>query len=175
MEDNLSSDYSSKTSLYSTEKPKKSENNMEEKKLVSISNIIPELLKDICEEGKTNNESLLIKSFISKKIPAISIKDYIDRLLKYSKVCNEILIVILIYFDKICTKHKIHLNYYNIHKFILAAFIAAIKFFEDEYYSMEFYAKLGGITKKEVIILEYEFLSLIDFQLYINQDLYVKY
>ena len=170
MEDNLSSDYSSKISI-------KAKNISEDNKLLSISNIIAELLKDICESGKINSDSnvLLIKPFISKKIPGITIKDYMNRLLKYSKAFNGIFIIILIYLDTICTKHTINLNYNNIHKFILAAFIAAIKFHEDEYYSISYYAKLGGITQKELINLEYEFLSLIDFKLYINQELYDKY
>ena len=170
MEENLSSDYSSKISI-------KTKNISEDQKLLSISNIIAELLKDICESGKSNSDSnvLLIKPFISKKIPGITIKDYMDRLLKYSKAFNGIFIIILIYLDTICTKHTINLNYNNIHKFILAAFIAAIKFHEDEYYSISYYAKLGGITQKEAINLEYEFLSLIDFKLFINQELYEKY
>ena len=170
MEDNLSSDYSSKISI-------KAKNISEDNKLLSISNIIAELLKDICESGKINSDSnvLLIKPFISKKIPGITIKDYMNRLLKYSKAFNGFFIIILIYLDTICTKHTINLNYNNIHKFILAAFIAAIKFHEDEYYSISYYAKLGGITQKELINLEYEFLSLIDFKLYINQELYDKY
>ena len=170
MEENLSSDYYSKLSI-------KTKNISEDQKLLSISNIIAELLKEICESGKSNSDSnvLLIKPFISKKIPGITIKDYMDRLLKYSKAFNGIFIIILIYLDTICTKHTINLNYNNIHKFILAAFIAAIKFHEDEYYSISYYAKLGGITQKEAINLEYEFLSLIDFKLFINQELYDKY
>ena len=51
----------------------------------------------------------------------------------------------------------------------------AIKFHEDEYYSMNYYSKLGGISKKEAINLEYEFMNLIDFKLFVNQQLYDKY
>ena len=40
---------------------------------------------------------------------------------------------------------------------------------------MNYYAKLGGVSKKEIINLEYEFLNLIDFKLYIDQTLYDKY
>jgi hypothetical protein len=177
MEESRSSDYSSKNSMCSREysgilKPK---NGQENDKLFPISKIFSEILTDICEQGKPNIESKQLKPFISKKIPTISIKDYIDRLLKYSKTFKEIVIIILIYIDTICAKHKINLNYYNIHKFILAAFIVAIKFYEDEYYSISYYAKLGGISKKEAINLEYEFMSLMDFKLFVNQKLYDKY
>lgn len=178
MEDYLSSDYSSKNSIFSREKSLVMKPRKEPIiKLYSISKMISEILMDLCEEGKSNMESKkqLVKSFISKKIPTISIKDYIDRLLKYSKTSDEIVIIILIYLDTVCAKHEIHLNYFNIHKFIFAAFIVAIKFYEDEYYSIQYYAKLGGISKKEAISLEYEFMSLMDFKLFIKQDLYIKY
>ena len=179
MEDNSNSEHSTKNSIYYAENVifLKSDYEKKEKKSFLITKIISELLTDICGQNKTNNGTnlLLLKPFISKKIPSISIKDYIERLLKYSKTFNEIVIIVMIYLDTICAKHKLNLNYYNIHKFIFASFIVAIKFYEDDYYSINFYAKLGGIPKKEAISLEYEFLSLIDFKLFVKQELYDKY
>ena len=179
MEDSLSSENKSKNSTYS----RKNSGNIEQKneaaneKSFLISKIISEIFIVKCEEGKSNMESEknLLNSFISRKIPKISIKDFIDRLLKYSKTFHEIAVIIFIYIDKICNKLKINLNYYNIHKLIFAAFIVAIKFHEDENYSMSYYAKLGGITNKEAIKLEYEFISLIDFKLFVEQKVYDKY
>lgn len=179
MEENLSSDYSSRNSIYSTENTQylKTSNDSICEKSVSFTKIISEILTDICEENKSNlnTKVLLLKPFVSKKIPPISIKDYIERLLKYSKTFNEIIIIVLIYLDNICAKHKLNLNYYNIHKFIFAAFTSAIKFYEDDYYSINYYSKLGGIPKKEATKLEYEFMNLIDFKLFVNQKLYEKY
>jgi hypothetical protein len=179
MEESLSSENESKNSTYS----RKNSGNIEQKneaaneKSFLISKIISEIFIVKCEEGKSNMESKtnLLNSFISRKIPKISIKDFIDRLLKYSKTFHEIAVIIFIYIDKICNKHKINLNYYNIHKLIFAAFIVAIKFHEDENYSMSYYAKLGGISTKEAIKLEYEFISLIDFKLFVEQKVYDKY
>ena len=179
MEDSVFSENESKNSTYS----RKNSGNIEQKneaaneKSFLISKIISEIFIVKCEEGKSNMESEtnLLNSFISRKIPKISIKDFIDRLLKYSKTFHEIAVIIFIYIDKICNKHKINLNYYNIHKLILAAFIVAIKFHEDENYSMSYYAKLGGISTKEAIKLEYEFISLIDFKLFVEQKVYDKY
>ena len=179
MEDSVFSENESKNSTYS----RKNSGNIEQKneaaneKSFLISKIISEIFIVKCEEGKSNMESEknLLNSFISRKIPKISIKDFIDRLLKYSKTFHEIAVIIFIYIDKICNKHKINLNYYNIHKLIFAAFIVAIKFHEDENYSMSYYAKLGGISTKEAIKLEYEFTSLIDFKLFVEQKEYDKY
>ena len=139
--------------------------------------IISELLIDICEQGKNNKDDklLFIKPFISKKIPSTSIFDYIERLSKYSKISEEILILVLINIDRICRKHRINLNYYIIHKLILASFISTIKLYEDHYYSITYYAKIGGVSKKEIIKLEYEFLNLIDFKLFVQSELFDKY
>ena len=160
-----------KTDIFLKEKIESSEQSFE------MSIIVSALLTDICEEGKHNIESkiVLIKPFISRKIPTISIKDFIDRLLKYSKAFKEIIIIILIYLDNICAKNKINLNYYNIHKLIFGSFISAVKFYEDHLYSMKYYAKLGGISLKEALVLENEFMRLIDFKLFVNQKVYDKY
>ena len=139
--------------------------------------IIADLLTDICEESTTNKDTngQIIKPFISKKIPNVSIQNYLDRLAKYSKIENNTLLLILIYIDRICEINKIRLNYFIIHKMILAGMLVAIKYNEDDYFSNSFYAKVGGVSKSEIDVLEYEFLVLIDFNLYVSDDLFLKY
>ena len=53
--------------------------------------------------------------------------------------------------------------------------IIAIKYNEDNYYSSEIYSKLGGISIKELNYLEFNFLILIKFSLFIEDDLFSKY
>ena len=139
--------------------------------------IISDLLTDICEENKKNYEqrSSLAKIFYSKSIPNISIEDYLSRLQKYSKINDSTIILILIYIDRICNKNQVNLSYYNIHKLLLASFVIAIKYNEDDNYSSKFYASLGGVSKEKMHLLEYEFLDLIDFDLFVDIDLFNKY
>ena len=136
-----------------------------------------DLLTDICEESSkdkdTNNK--LIKPFISKKIPSISIEKYLGRLISHTKMEISTLILILIYIDKICKNNKFRLNYFNIHKLIVTSMLVSIKYNEDDYFSNSFYAKVGGVSITELNHLEYEFLSLIDFELYVDEDLFSKY
>ena len=136
-----------------------------------------DLLTDICEESSkdkdTNNK--LIKPFLSKKIPSISIEKYLVRLVSHSKMEISTLILILIYIDKICKNNKFRLNYFNIHKLIVTSMLVSIKYNEDDYFSNSFYAKVGGVSITELNHLEYEFLSLIDFELYVDEDLFSKY
>ena len=116
-----------------------------------------------------------MKIFMTKKRPNISIYDFLKRLYKYSNVSEEILILVLIYIDRLSHNRKISLNYLIIYKLILASFITSIKFISDEYYSLGFYAKLGGVSQKEMEALEYQFITLLDFKLYVEEKLYVKY
>ncbi len=53
--------------------------------------------------------------------------------------------------------------------------IIAIKYNEDNFYSSEIYAKLGGVTLKELNYLEFQFLILIKFSLFVDKDLFDKY
>ena len=149
-----------------------------EVKKSDVLHTVSQLLTDICEESPQeidHNTLRIIKPFISKKIPQISIEDFMKRLLKYSKMESSTLILILIYIDRVCFFGKFQLNYYNIHKLILASMVVSIKYNEDDYFSNKFYAKVGGVTKEELDKLEYEFLSLIDFSLFVDEDLFSRY
>ena len=179
MIENENTENSSLSSFYSTDKKNKIvyKKIVEEKSSTGLLKVISEVLTDICEQSKIKNDEnlFLIKSFITKKRPNISIYEFLTRLYKYSKVSENILILVLIYIDRLCRNRKICLNYFNIHKLILASFVTAIKFISDEYYSLEFYAKLGGISQKEIVILEYELIVLLDFKLFVDKNLFDKY
>lgn len=153
-------------------------NIMSEKNEIMIIQKISDLLTDLCDENTKdfkNEKNPNIKPFLSRFIPTISIKDYLWRLYKYSKISSSTIIIILIYIDRLCNIYKFKLSYFNIHKLILASMIIAIKYNEDEYYSIKFYAKAGGVTKAEMNSLEYNFLSLIKFKLFVSKELFNKY
>ena len=149
----------------------------EELMIISTIELISDLLVKICEENKIKkcNKNYLLKSFTCKNIPSISIKDYFLRLSKHAKVNESTIILILIYIDRICNMNHFILTYYNIHKLILAAFILAIKYNEENYYSMIYYSKIGWVSVTELNILEYEYLILIRYKLFVQQKLFDKY
>jgi len=51
----------------------------------------------------------------------------------------------------------------------------AIKFNEDDYYSNEFYSKVGGITNQELNYLESEAYKLMDYSLWVDLVFYENY
>ena len=149
----------------------------EEEMIASTIELISGLLVKICEENKIKkcNKNFLLKSFTCENIPSISIKDYFLRLSKHAKVNESTIILILIYIDRICNMNHFILTYYNIHKLILAAFVLAIKYNEDNYYSMVYYSKIGGVPVAELNKLEFEYLILIGFRLFVHTQLFEKY
>ena len=144
----------------------------------TIINIISNLLNKICEQSPKKlkeNENEITKPFLSKTIPSISIKNFFERICNLTKIENSTLILILIYIDRICNINKFTLTYRNIYKIILSSMVVAIKYNEDNFYSSEIYAKIGGLSIKELNYLEFHFLVLIKFSLYVEKDLYDKY
>ena len=127
--------------------------------------IISDLLNNICEENKDKTENIdkNIKPFMTTNIPSMPIKDYLIRLCQFTKINESTIILILIYIDRICNFNKFTLTYRNIYKLLLSSMVVAIKYNEDNFYSSEIYAKIGGLSLKELNYLEFHFLVLIKF------------
>lgn len=142
-----------------------------------IISVMSEILSYICEEGKSNIDyhNPLYKFFFFKEVPPYSIKEYLERLVKHTKVNESTIIMILIYIDRLCGMKNINLNYNIIHKLILASFVCAIKYNEDLDNLIGFYAKLGGVSKTEMNHLVYIFLRLLDHNLFVDSELFEKY
>ena len=95
--------------------------------------------------------------------------------MKYSKPEPSTIIIALIYIDKICENSNVQLTMENIHRLILTCVVVSIKYNEDDYYSNEYYAKVGGITLKELNQLEHNMLELLNFDVFVDDDVYESY
>ena len=63
----------------------------------------------------------------------------------------------------------------NIHRLFFTCILVAIKFLEDKYFTNNFYSKICGVNIKILNKMEYEFVSGINFDLYIDRDFYYMY
>ena len=151
-----------------------------------VADILEEIVKDneknnenesVATKSEINdiNESAIISVFSSNKTPQISIKKYLTRIMKYSKPETSTVIICLIYIDKICENSSLQLSIYNIHRIILSCMILALKYNEDDYYSNKYYAKVGGISLKELNELEYNIMVLLQFNFFVDDITYEKY
>ena len=113
--------------------------------------------------------------FCNSKIPSISIFDYLVRIEKYAKLESSSLVLALIFIDRVCDKNDFELNIFNIHKLLFTSIIVAMKYNEDRIYDMKCYSKIGGISIKTLTKLEYTFLDLIDYDLFVGKEEYKNY
>lgn len=56
--------------------------------------------------------------FYAKKIPSISLTSYLERILKYTKMEDSTLIMVLCYIDKISRNRLFFLTSHNIHRLV---------------------------------------------------------
>ena len=143
---------------------------------ISLLKEIADTLSSIISESKKLKNSIDTNSpFNHKYVPKISLFDYLFRIQKYTGIENSTLIIALIYIDRICKKKQITLTKYNINRLLFTSIIISIKYNEDIIYNNLFYSKIGGISTDELIKLESVFLKIINFELFVQDDLYQKY
>lgn len=61
------------------------------------------------------------------------------------------------------------------HRIILSALVVSIKNIEDDYYDNVFYSEIGGMSVSELNSIEFEFLILLDFYLFVKEKELLKY
>ena len=113
--------------------------------------------------------------FSANFIPNISIEDYLVRIQTYSKIEKSTLIICLIYIDRFCNKAKVTLTYYNIHRILFSAILISIKYNEDSFYDNKYYSQIAGVNLKELKNMEYNFIKMLNCELYVSRELYDKY
>ena len=145
----------------------------------TISQILEEIIQESESQDIPSDQPQEIKECINKftikKVPSITINKYLRRIVKYANPEQSTLIMVLIYIDKICDNSNVQLTANNIHRLILASIVLSIKNNEDDYYSNEYYAKVGGISLDELNSLEYAMIILLDFNVYIDEEIYYNY
>lgn len=149
-------------------------NKTEEDKSTNLETYISCILSEI----SGNNENVSFNPddpYSTEKPSKVKLSYYFERIKKYTKIENSTLIIILIYVDRMCTLSGIILNPHNIHRIILGCLLIAIKYNEDVYYTNMHYANVGGISLEELNCLEYYTIQLLNFDLYISDEIYQKY
>ena len=146
---------------------------IEDNNIYKLANSINLVLTELIEINKKKNNFNSNDIFDSKLIPNISILDYINRIIDYSKIEENTLIAGLIYIDKIAKVIKI--TNFNIHKILFSCILIAIKNFEDEIYSNNYFAQIGGINNEELLKLELNISTLLDFQFFISEKTFEQF
>ena len=109
--------------------------------------------------------------FSANLIPNISIEDYLLRIQTYSNIEESTFIISLIFIDKLCHTANVTLTHYNIHRILFTSVLISIKYNEDSFFDNKYYSEIAGVKIKELKLLEYTFISMVDFNLYVGDEI----
>ena len=114
--------------------------------------------------------------FHSKNIPGISIQKYLERFAAYSRCSVETFFLALIYLDRYFEKIPEQcLVARNVHKLFFISLVIAAKFNDDLKLGNKDFARIGGVDKCDLCLLEIAFLRSIVFHTNVSSPEYISY
>lgn len=147
-----------------------------EERGVSIVPVLSCVLNQLCLRNDQHPDHKSISKFHALRPPAITIKDYLNRIAKYASCSGECFVLALVYIDRIIQSNpSFVVNSLNIHRLLITSVMLAAKFFDDQYFNNAYYAKVGGVPCNEINSLEVEFLFMTNFSLFVGTDTYRQY
>ncbi|KAG5250598.1 cyclin-U3 [Salix suchowensis] len=131
------------------------------------------LLSSLLERTVQKNEILMEKTeikdavtiFHGLKPPPVSIRQYVDRIFKYSACSPSCFVVAHVYVDRFLQQTDIHLTSLNVHRLLITSVMIAAKFVDDSRRSKHRRIEQVGM----------KFLFGIDFRLQVNVNTFGKY
>lgn len=139
------------------------------------------LIASVLERSIQKNEELLntarkdvITIFHGSRSPTLSIKQYIERIFKYSGCSSSCLVVAYMYIDKFLQLTDGHLTSLNAHRLLITSIMVAAKFLDDECYDNAYYARIGGVSTGEMNRMEMRFLFNLDFRLQVTAEAFMN-
>jgi hypothetical protein len=115
--------------------------------------------------------------FFSLQRPAVDMRYYVARLVRYMRVSKSVFVVALIYLDRIHAADEIlALTDFNVHRLITTAVSVACKFLEDEVHRNSTICRIGGVPSvAEMNMLESQFLRRIKWDCSVSIQSYDLY
>ena len=100
----------------------------------------------------------------SKLIPALSLEKYLIRIIKYTEVENNTLIVAYLYIIKLIKKENFILSINNIYRLLLGSVVLDKKVLEDLKYNNSYYCEIGGISLQEFNKIEFSLFVRLNYE-----------
>ncbi|CRG90438.1 hypothetical protein PISL3812_07482 [Talaromyces islandicus] len=112
---------------------------------------------------------VLAKRFYSKKAPPITLEQYLQRLHKYCPMSTAVYLAASIYITRMVDiERTLVVTPRNVHRLVLAGLRVAMKALEDLSYPHSRFARVGGVTERELTRLEITFCFLTNFGLRVD-------
>lgn len=168
---------SSNITIYGTPSQKgknEKSNKFQELELIkSISCLIEGIIQRNITKKKFPKKSIF---FIEEEdIPNISIYTFIFYIYSYLNLELSTIILTIITINRFLEQTKDQLSKNNFYKLFISSCLLNSKQNEDYFLDYELYAKAGKIDKNELIFLENEFFKMIDYKLFVKDEVYRRY
>lgn len=135
--------------------------------------LIPDIIKSKSKSSLCSNCSTE-KSDSQEDLYFDDLEYFIQKWTKYFDFNANMIILSIIHLDKFLEKKFIltRKNYLNV---VYICMMTTHKLYDDNTYNNKDYAKILGALEEEVFNMEMEFLTKIDFNLFINENEFEKY
>lgn len=150
---------------------------------VQVNPRVLSLLSSFLERSIQKNELLIetrqikdvITIFHGLRAPTLGIRQYIDRVFKYSCCSPSCFVIAHIYLERFLRRMDVQITSLNVHRLLITGVMVAAKFIDDAFYNNAFYAKVGGVSTVELNRLEMKFLFGLDFRLQVTVETFERY
>ncbi|CAM0903530.1 unnamed protein product [Alopecurus aequalis] len=108
--------------------------------------------------------------------PDISVRAYLARIARFAGCSPACFVAAYIYLDRLLRRHRaLTMDSYSVHRLLITAVLAAVKFMDDKCYNNAYFAKVGGISLPEMNYLEVDFLFGVGFDLKVSPETFGHY
>ena len=108
--------------------------------------------------------------------PGISVRDYLSRLIVHATLSPPILLSMVFYVDKLCAMYPAFtISSLTVHRFLITAATVAAKGLSDSFWTNSLYARVGGVSVRELALLELEFLRRLEWRIVPKPEVLVDY
>ncbi|KAL8129805.1 hypothetical protein V2J09_018960 [Rumex salicifolius] len=136
------------------------------------------LLERVAEENDNSRrwQPQKVSAFDGLSRPSISIQNYLERIFQYANCSPCCFVVAYVYLDRFAQRQPLlPINSFNVHRLLITTVMLAAKFMDDLYYNNAYYAKIGGISTREINFLEVDFLFGVGFHLNVTPNTFYTY
>lgn len=114
--------------------------------------------------------------FHSRAPPGISVVDYLQRLTTHATLSPPILLSMVYYIDRLCALYPAFtISSLTVHRFLITSATVASKGLSDSFWTNNTYARVGGVSLKELALLELEFLWRVEWRIVPKPEVLVDY
>lgn len=131
----------------------------------------PFLQSNVVELTKSPVDSPNGTPFDAARIPQIDIETYIDRMFQYSQLTPESGLASLIILRRLSVNYpEMRLTNFNVHRIFLTSCLVFAKYYDDDLDTNARWARIAGVSLKELNAMEVDLLNRCQFDLRVSQD-----